>query len=48
MTTSSASMVGVAITVLAMMASLQGFFAYDPSPLQDFCIADSKSSGVIS
>lgn len=31
--------------VFALASLLHGSLAYDPSPLQDFCIADLDSSG---
>lgn len=31
----------------ALASLLHGVLAYDPSPLQDFCIADFSSSGFV-
>jgi hypothetical protein len=35
----------LALLVAAMAASLPLALAYDPSPLQDFCVADAASDG---
>ncbi|RLM79793.1 hypothetical protein C2845_PM12G03790 [Panicum miliaceum] len=35
----------LALLVAAMAASLPLALAYDPSPLQDFCVADAASAG---
>ncbi|KAF8665865.1 hypothetical protein HU200_053946 [Digitaria exilis] len=40
---SSSSKLLPVVAILAMAASWQQAIAYDPSPLQDFCVADMKS-----
>nr|CAB3490570.1 unnamed protein product [Digitaria exilis] len=40
---SSSSKLLLVMAILAMAASWQQAIAYDPSPLQDFCVADMKS-----
>ena len=37
------SLLGITILALALSQAL----AFDPSPLQDFCVADKKSDGMV-
>jgi len=41
----SCDLVLLALLAAAMAASLPLALAYDPSPLQDFCVADAASDG---
>jgi hypothetical protein len=45
MASSSSSLLLLAAALLALVASWQQAIAYDPSPLQDFCVADKNSPG---
>ena len=41
----SSSSMFISIVILSLLASWQAT-AYDPSPLQDFCVADMNSPGI--
>jgi hypothetical protein len=42
----ASQMLSVLLLVLVALAYSQVAFAYDPSPLQDFCVAGSTSKGM--